>query len=379
MAQDQPSGCEIVLLVGFLLLLCLYGLFTYVIIPILTVVVPIVAVIAAIVLLVAAMVAYVQTYAWIPGGIIMLLLYVFALAISAYTAILVRASMTDLNAALPAAVTSVFLLVTIALITLIRPVVRRKNAEARSAEHEQRRQQDLLEAERQERLDAAERRQHEAAREEDERQERAAAEREEEQEQATRRREAAALEAERRERFRMIQSRYGDALFAWRTDADALARYAREHRTELLDPQRTKNIISDYEAFNDEDLDFVEWLRINHTDLYHRIDEVFYYRVRAIAESLPMDDKPRRPTLTPEERQAKFERYRQRALERDRIQAEDRMAAVRQKLDLLRQFREDLDTYDLDEDERDRLVKEFEDDVFTHTEEDIHGSNFKKL
>ena len=181
-------------------------------------------------------------------------------------------------------------------------------------------------------------------------------------------------EAERRDRFRTIQSRYGDALFAWRTDHEALERFAREHQHELLDPRRQKDIIDAYTAFYDDDLNFVEWLRLNHSELYHRIDEVFYYRVQALAESLGTQEKPRRPKLTPEERRAKFERYRERALERDRIQAEDRMAAIRQKLDLLQQFRDDLDSYDLDEDERDRLVKEFEDDLFAQTEEEASGT-----
>lgn len=151
-----------------------------------------------------------------------------------------------------------------------------------------------------------------------------------------------------------------------------------EHRHELLDPKRTTQILHEYEALH-EDADVTDWLRTEHPDLYHRIDEIFFYRARALAESLPKEPpKPARPKLTPEERQAKFERYRERALERDRIQAEDRMAAVRQKLDLVRQFREDLAAYDVDEEERDRIVKEFEDDLLTSTEEHTDG-NYKKL
>jgi hypothetical protein len=197
---------------------------------------------------------------------------------------------------------------------------------------------------------------------------------------AQRQRAAEALAAQRRERFRMIQARYGDELFAWRTDDAELLRFARENRSGLLEAKRTKDIIRDYSTFNDEDPDFIEWLRSNHLELYHRCDQVFFYRTRALAESLPKDytpPKPPRPKLTPEERQAKFERYRERALERDRIHAEDRMAAVRQKLDLLRQFRDDLDQYDLGEDECDRFVKEFEDDLLTSPEE--HGNGYKQL
>lgn len=210
------------------------------------------------------------------------------------------------------------------------------------------------------------------------RQQQAQRERQHEAAEAKRRREVELLETTRHTRFRAIQVRYGDQLFAWRNDEAALARYAKEHRSELLSPSREQEIIDDYISFTNDDLDFTEWLRVNHGELYHRVDEVFFYRVRAIAESTPKDDTPRRPKLTPEERQAKFERYRQRGLERDRIQAEDRMAAVRQKLDLLQQFRDDLDAYDLDEDERERYIKEFEDDLLAQTEEDANG-NFKQV
>jgi hypothetical protein len=184
-------------------------------------------------------------------------------------------------------------------------------------------------------------------------------------------------EAERRDRFRTVQSRYSDQLFAWRNDDAIVTRYAREHRTELLNLKRTIN--SEYDAFHADDLDFAEWLQMNHAELYHRADEIFYYRALAVAESMSEEEfQPRRPKLTPEERRVKFERYRDRALERDRIQAEDRMAAIRQKLDLLQQFRDDLNSYDLDDDERDRLVKEFEDDLFAQTEEEESGT-FKQV
>jgi hypothetical protein len=215
------------------------------------------------------------------------------------------------------------------------------------------------------------------AEKEQRRQEQERREREHEEAEAERRRKAEELTAQRRERIRAIHVRYGDALFAWRTKDEEIGRYALEHRHELLDPKRTTQIIHEYEALH-EDADFADWLRTEHPDLYHRIDAVFFYRARALAESLPKEPPtPPRPKLTPEERQAKFERYRERALERDRIQAEDRMAAVRQKLELARQFRQDLDAYDIDEEERDRIVKEFEDDLLTSTEELADG--FKKL
>lgn len=121
--------------------------------------------------------------------------------------------------------------------------------------------------------------------------------------------------------------------------------------------------------------DFVSLFAETEPELYTRV--TWEYRALCLAEELEPGN-PIRPKLTAEERQAKFERYRERALERDGIQAEDRRAAVLQKLDLLRQFREDLDAYDLDEDERDRTMKEFEEDLFSQAEEHADG-NFKKL
>lgn len=366
-ADDRPSTADdifaVVFVVGALVCMVLYALVVYVIIPL----VIFAAVVGVIGLIIAGMVCYVRSHAWLLGGFIMLLLYCFALALVVYTTMLAHTSMTDSSAASPAVGTGVLLLITLLLIALIRPVVKRRGAEAERAELQQQRRAELLESGRQAQHEAAERRMRQNARLEEEREKRAEAEREAEEK-----------ETERRERFRTIQVLYSDAYFAWRTKEEELARYAREYRYELLEAKRTKQIIHDYKDFH-EDADFADSLRSAHYDLWRRTDPVFFYTVRAIAESLPeVPPKPQRPKLTPDERQDKFERYRERALERDRIQAEDRMAAVRQKLDLVRQFRQDLDAYDVDEEERDRIVKEFEDDLLTSTEEHTDG-NYKKL
>lgn len=154
-------------------------------------------------------------------------------------------------------------------------------------------------------------------------------------------------------------------------DSQWVEQYTKKHLHDLL---KSRTRIMQAHTKLHADPRFVQCFTETDPTLYARV--TWEYRALCLAEELEPGN-PVKPTLTPEERQAKFERYRERALERDRIQAEDRMAAVRQKLDLARQFREDLDAYDLDEDERDRIVKEFEDDLLISTEEHVNG--YKKL
>jgi hypothetical protein len=152
-----------------------------------------------------------------------------------------------------------------------------------------------------------------------------------------------------------------------------IEQYTTKHLHDLL--RDRARIITEYTALH-ADPDFLGFFKETEPALYTRV--TWEYRALCRAEALE-PGHPKRPKLTAEERQAKCERYRQRALERDRIQAEDRMAAVRQQLDLVRQFKDDLDAYDLDDDDRERLIKEFEEDVFTPIEEHADGTTFKQL
>ncbi len=87
---------------------------------------------------------------------------------------------------------------------------------------------------------------------------------------------------------------------------------------------------------------------------------------------------PRRPRLTPEEWQARIERYRQRSLARKRVRFEDHRADVLQNLEMLQDFIADLDRFDaLDEDERERLIAEFKERLLS--DEDEGGNGFKQL
>jgi hypothetical protein len=173
------------------------------------------------------------------------------------------------------------------------------------------------------------------------------------------------------ERIRVLKIEYDGRRYLG--DDQWIEEYVKKHLDDLL---RDRTRITKAHRALHADADFVRLFQETDPELYTRV--TWEYRALCRAEELEPGNTTQRPKLTPEERQAKFERYRERALERDRIQAEDRMAAIRQKLNLLQQFGDDLDAYDLDEDERERLVKEFEDDLFAPTEEDTDGT-YKKV
>jgi hypothetical protein len=81
--------------------------------------------------------------------------------------------------------------------------------------------------------------------------------------------------------------------------------------------------------------------------------------------------------LTPEEWTMRIERYRQRLLTRKRVKVEDYKADVMQDLELLQEFVADLDSYPLDEDERERLIQEFRERLLDGEEENSNG--FRQL
>lgn len=175
------------------------------------------------------------------------------------------------------------------------------------------------------------------------------------------------------QRLRDLDNRYADPCFAWRADDQKLERYARDHHNSLRAHQQ--EITTAYEQFH-ADRSFIDYLREHRPDLYARADPVFHYRALALSEQPPMTEE--RPRLTPEERQARIERFRQRMLTRQRVQAEDQMAKLAQRLALRSQIRAMLnETDELDEDEKEQLLREFEDTI-ENPEDDIN-EKYKQL
>jgi membrane protein implicated in regulation of membrane protease activity len=456
--DNRPSTADdvflVVLGIGILLCMALYALVVYVIIPL----VIFAAVVGVIGLIIAGMVWYVRSHAWLIGGVLMLVLNLFAGALTVYAAMLAHKSMSDSNAASAAVLTGLLLLLTLLASARLRPVVRHKDAEAKWAELQQQRQEELLASERQARQEDEERRKREEQEHilhpgdiwlsssptpcgeqvvvqikgsysyricnnspqkfyadgcyewfegnnpgmykphnslffdgdaeparpfvelrpshvyrflhvgtgeplavflrrdhaftsfcenddsltisieplspadhaffcaEQEQEQRAKADerrREDEEAAAKREREARELEGRRRHRLRTLEARYDRADLAWRSDPAARLRYARDHHDDLL--SRRTAIIHAFESFH-RDTDFTEAVRTNYADWYGKIDDVFYFEMVSIAESLPKE--PPRQKLTAEERQAKFERHRARAMERERVRIDDESAML---------------------------------------------------
>ena len=151
----------------------------------------------------------------------------------------------------------------------------------------------------------------------------------------------------RTQRFReLIHSYEAEPLYG---DETFLPQYAKHYREELI--RARQEILNEYRAFH-HDRYFIAYLKAVAPHLYQWAT----WRAQAlqIAERLDIAAKPQ---LTPEEHLAKIERFRARMLARQRVQAEDEMAKLAQRLSLRSKIRTILDeTDDLDEDEKDQLL-----------------------
>ena len=155
---------------------------------------------------------------------------------------------------------------------------------------------------------------------------------------------------------------YGDDAF--------LSQYAKERRKDFL--RARQEILHEHRTFH-HDPYFIAYLKAVAPHLLQWAT----WRTRAlqIAERLDVAAKPK---LSEEERLAKIEHFRARMLTRQRVQAEDQMAKLAQRLSLRSQIRAMLDeTNELDEDEKEQLLREFEDTLET-PEEDTNGQ-YKKF
>jgi hypothetical protein len=173
------------------------------------------------------------------------------------------------------------------------------------------------------------------------------------------------------------------------TEAAFLQRYAEKHRNTLL---------AEREAIREEFMDFVRdevfVMLLQRTDPRLYAVATWKMRALAIAEQLevelhsapspeppfpPPESPPRRPPSTPEERAAGFERYRTRALERIGVGAGDFMAKARLHLQLVREFREELERQDFDPDDIDREVGAFRDWLTQASENEVKTNEAYKI
>lgn len=186
-------------------------------------------------------------------------------------------------------------------------------------------------------------------------------------------------EAEAHQEQRLYETALRLDLFPHYNDPIFLKKTAATYQQSLI--ARRDEILQGHAAFH-EDRDFIAYLQERRPDLYERA--IWQVKALALAEQIAAEPPtsslpPPRPKLTIEEKQAKIERYRQQqVLAPERVHAEDNIARVLQRLDLCKEFREDLKQYDLEDDEKEQLVREFRDSLENH-EEDNGSGQYKKL
>ena len=141
-----------------------------------------------------------------------------------------------------------------------------------------------------------------------------------------------------------------------------------EHQRTLL-AERNEILAEDREFHQDSA--FIEALKACAPGIYRRAT----WRVKALAIADKLSAKPRRPS--PEEREAKILRFRERMLNRLQVKAEDQIALKLHRYLMAQKLKEEGAALGLDEDELDRLEQELRGDLDDEDEET--GKGFKQL
>jgi hypothetical protein len=153
----------------------------------------------------------------------------------------------------------------------------------------------------------------------------------------------------------------------WIADYVAIPKHQEELRADWSE------ILKKHQKFH-EDKVFIDELKACSPATYRRAT----WEMRALALADKLSAAPKiKPKKTLDEVLAGIERYRQRELNKIRVKVEDQKAYIMQNLELLHAFSADLDGYDLDEDEREALIKEFKERLLGG-EEDT-GNGFRQL
>jgi hypothetical protein len=141
-----------------------------------------------------------------------------------------------------------------------------------------------------------------------------------------------------------------------------------QYQKELL-AQREEIIALERDFHRDGD--FIEALKSCAPGIYRRAT----WKMRALAVADKLSVEPRR--LSPEEREAKIIRFRERLLNRLQVKAEDQIALKLQRYLLAQQLRERGEALGLDDDELDRLEQELRGDL--DDDDQDTGGGFKQL
>lgn len=158
--------------------------------------------------------------------------------------------------------------------------------------------------------------------------------------------------------------------------------YARVHCQQLLGDLK-EEWFKDYQSvINDHD-----FLSLLHQE-YPEVLEFLEARLETvrIAERLAVEPPPAppplppAPKLTPEARQEKIERFRKRMVEKIDVKAQDFMAQQKRKLQLEQEYAAELSEYNISEDEFERLMQEFRNQLIELPETEAQNDgNYKKF
>ena len=141
-----------------------------------------------------------------------------------------------------------------------------------------------------------------------------------------------------------------------------------QHQQELL-TERVEILAADKEFHRDSE--FIEALKACAPGIYRRAT----WRVKALSIADKLSAKPRR--LSPEEKEAKILRFRQRMLDRLSVKAEDQIALKLQRYLLAQELKNRGAALGLDDDELDRLEQELRGDLDDDDEDT--GKGYKQL
>lgn len=168
---------------------------------------------------------------------------------------------------------------------------------------------------------------------------------------------AAARATESQARFQELEHRYGGEDFRFLEDPTHIADHAKKYLTKLLS-QRDK-ILSDYSHFM-RDTEFIAYLKNTAPHLLARAT----WEWRALAHAMQLDvQQPPEPPPPPPRRKLTMEEVRALKLKRQQAQIGDKIALRKNRIEAILQVRKEMDQYDLDPDERQRLESELIEDI----------------
>lgn len=168
---------------------------------------------------------------------------------------------------------------------------------------------------------------------------------------------AAARAAEIAARFQDLEHRYGGEEFRFLEDPAYLADYAKKYMTKLL--SQYDKITDDYSKFV-RDAAFIIYLKGKALHLLTRAT----WEWRALAQAMQLDaQQPPAPPPPPPRRKPTIEEIRALKLRRQQAQIGDKIALRKNKIEAILQVRKEMDQYDLDPDERQRVESELIEDI----------------